>query len=1222
MNDRAERLAQLRDQLAQRILTIDGAMGTSIQDFGLSETDFRGDRFTDHPVDLRGNNEILSLVRPDLIESIHQSFVDAGADFVSTNTFNATAISQADYDTVSLTREINESSARIARAVADRATAANPHKPRWVIGVLGPTNRTASISPDVNDPARRDITFEELRVAYREAAEGLLDGGADVLMIETIFDTLNAKAAIHAVTTLRDELENDVPLMISGTITDRSGRTLSGQTPEAFWYSIRHAEPLSVGFNCALGITELQDHIVELARAADVAVSCHPNAGLPNELGEYDETPEAMAAVVAKLAGAGIFNIVGGCCGTRPEHVAALVDAVDGLPPRAFETAPAHTRLAGLESMTITPESLLVNVGERTNITGSAKFKRLITEGDYDTAVSIARDQVDNGAQIIDVNMDEALLDSEAAMTRFLNLIATEPDISRVPVMIDSSKWSVIEAGLRCVQGKPVVNSISLKEGEGPFLEQATTARRYGAAVVVMAFDESGQAESFEHKVAVSKRAYDLLVDRVGFPPEDIVFDPNIFAVATGIEEHAEYGKAFLEATAEIKRQMPLVHVSGGLSNLSFSFRGNNPLREAMHTVFLYHGVKAGLDMAIVNAGRLPVYDEVPADLRERIEDVLFNRRDDATERLIEVAGEAESQARQAATDTTWREGTVTERLVHALVHGLDAHIVEDTEEARLAASRALEVIEGPLMDGMNVVGDLFGSGQMFLPQVVKSARVMKKAVAHLEPFIDSEGGESRSAGKVVLATAKGDVHDIGKNIVGVVLGCNNYEIVDLGVMVPAATIIQTAIDTGADIVGVSGLITPSLDEMVHVAESMTSAGLDVPLLIGGATTSRIHTAVKIDPAYEHSVIHVPDASRAVGVVGELLGNRADGYRTTVADDYAGVRRARAEGSTETKVVDLESARANRTPIAWRDFTPVEPTYTGVRTIDDFDLTTLVDFIDWTPFFRTWDLAGSHPKILNDPKVGEAARTVFNDGQHMLERILSEEWLQAKAVAGFWAANAVGDDIRLFSDRTRTDAAATIHTLRQQAIVGAGRLRRSSRIGSQRPPRCFRCDHWKRSRSSGGPVRSGARRLLVHHAQGFGRPAGRGVRRISPPSGSDRTVGLSAHRVHQRGADQGALPGHSPGPGVSGLPRSQREEDHLQPAGSTGTDRRVTDRVVRHDPGGFSQRPVLRPPGKSLLRCPTSRRRPDRRLRRTQEPDGRGDAGVAATQPPQLVPGC
>ncbi len=1042
MTDRDQRIWDLRDRLAQRILVLDGAMGTSIQQLGLDDSDYRGERFAAHAGDLKGNNDLLVLTRPELIADIHRSFLDAGADLITTNTFNSTTISQADYGLESVARELNVAAARIARRVCDERSLEDPAKPRFVVGAIGPTSKTTSLSPDVNDPARRDVTFDELRHAYREAAEGLLEGGADVLMVETIFDTLNAKAALFAIDELREETGLDIPVMISGTITDKSGRTLSGQTSEAFWYSMRHAAPISVGFNCALGVDDLAAHAVELARIAEVPVSCHPNAGLPNELGEYDEAPEHTAQVLGELARAGHLNIVGGCCGTTPAHVAAIADAVAGVAPRKLPQRPVATRLSGLEPAVIDGDSLLANVGERTNVTGSAKFAKLILEEDFDAAVAVARDQVDNGAQIIDVNMDEAMLDSEAAMVRFLNLIATEPDISRVPIMIDSSKWTVIEAGLKCVQGKSIVNSISLKEGEAQFLEQASIARRHGAAVVVMAFDESGQAETFEHKVACCRRAYELLTEQVGMPPEDIIFDPNVFAVATGIEAHAEYGKAFIDATRELRTLYPNSHVSGGLSNLSFSFRGNNPLREAMHAVFLFHAVKAGLSMVIVNAGRLPVYDDIPADLRERIEDVLFDRRPDATDRLIDVASDAKSTAQAAATDMSWREKPVHDRIVHALVHGLDEFVVNDAEEARQQMSRALDVIEGPLMDGMNVVGDLFGSGQMFLPQVVKSARVMKKAVGHLEPFVQGEGDGQTKAGTVVLATAKGDVHDIGKNIVGVVLRCNNYEVIDLGVMVPAQVILDAVKEHDADMVGVSGLITPSLDEMVHVAGELQRQSFDVPLLIGGATTSRVHTAVKIDQAYDHPVVHVSDASRAVGVVSRFLSDERETAAEEVANDYATVRSGRA-GGTKQPMLDIEAARANRSAIDWTAGVAPEPTLTGTQELRCIDLRTLRDYIDWTPFFRTWDLAGAYPRILEDDVVGDAARSVFADGQRMLDQIIGENWIEARAIVGLWPAASVGDDIKVFADTTRTEVAATFHTLRQQVVHRDGRPNRA-----------------------------------------------------------------------------------------------------------------------------------------------------------------------------------
>ncbi len=1028
--------------LGERILILDGAMGTMIQAHALSEADFRGRQFADHARDVRGNNDLLSITQPDLIRDIHAGFLAAGADIIETNTFNSTAIAQADYGLADRTFELNLEAARVARVAADEAIAADSQRPRWVAGVLGPTNRTASISPDVNDPGYRNVSFDELRAAYTEALRGLTQGGVDLILVETVFDTLNAKAALFAVDEYFEQSGTRLPLMISGTITDLSGRTLSGQTAEAFWYSVRHARPVAVGLNCALGATELRPHVDDLARVAETHVSCHPNAGLPNEFGGYDDTPEHMAEVLGEFASAGFLNLVGGCCGTTPEHIRAIADTVAGNKPRSVPDSPRVCRLSGLEPFNIGPGSLFVNVGERTNVTGSRKFARLIIAGDYDTAISIAREQVENGAQIIDVNMDEGMLDSEAAMRKFLCLMAAEPDISRVPVMIDSSKWSIIEAGLQCVQGKGFVNSISLKEGEGPFIEKARLVKRYGAGVVVMAFDENGQAETVEQKVAVCERAYRILVDEVGFSPEDIVFDPNIFAVATGIEQHNDYARAFIEATRLIKGRLPHVKVSGGISNLSFSFRGNDPLREAMHSAFLYHAIKAGLDMAIVNAGKLPVYEDIPEDLRERIEDVLFNRRDDATERLLDVASSVEGQARRKAEDLSWRETDVHDRLVYALVHGIDDFVVDDAEEARRLAARSLEVIEGPLMDGMNTVGDLFGAGKMFLPQVVKSARVMKKAVAHLEPYMESEKSSedvSRSAGKIVLATAKGDVHDIGKNIVGVVLACNNYEVVDLGVMVSASRILEAARAEGADIIGVSGLITPSLDEMCHVASEMERENFELPLLIGGATTSRVHTAVKISPNYHGPTVYVPDASRAVGVVSKLMGTGRQQFVSQTAAEYAAIREQRAAQRRNARRATLPEARANRCPIDWKIYTPPPPAFTGRKQFDDYPLAELVEFIDWGPFFRTWDLAGSFPRILDDETVGAAARDLFADANEMLRRIVDERWLRARAVIGFWPAASITDDIVVYADDDVREPLATFHTLRQQMDRGAGR---------------------------------------------------------------------------------------------------------------------------------------------------------------------------------------
>ncbi|MFQ5756861.1 MAG: methionine synthase [Acidiferrobacterales bacterium] len=1040
---RQQRIEALNAAFGQRILVLDGAMGTMIQALKLDEHGFRGERFSDHARDLRGNNDLLSITQPDAIRGIHDAYFEAGADIVETNTFNSTAIAQADYGLESVIYELNHAGAQLAREAAEAATARNPARPRWVAGVLGPTNRTASISPEVNDPGYRNVTFDELREAYTEALHGLVEGGVDIVLVETIFDTLNAKAALFAIEEYFERHGVRLPIMISGTITDLSGRTLSGQTPEAFWHSLRHARPLAIGLNCALGAVELRPYIDELAQIADTHVSCHPNAGLPNEFGGYDDTPEHMAGVLGEFAQAGLLNLVGGCCGTTPEHIRAISEAVAAHLPRKLPRRPARCRLSGLEPLTLGPDSLFVNIGERTNVTGSAKFAKLIAAEDYESGVSIAREQVENGAQLIDVNMDEGMLDSEAAMQRFMNLIAAEPDISRVPVMIDSSKWSVIEAGLKCVQGKGFVNSISLKEGEQSFIKQARLIKRYGAATVVMAFDEQGQADTVERKVEICERAYRILTEQVGFPPEDIVFDPNIFAVATGIEAHNEYAKAFIEATRLIKQRLPHVKISGGVSNLSFSFRGNNALREAMHAVFLYHAIKAGLDMAIVNAGKLPVYEDIEPEVLECIEDVLFNRQPDATERLLEIAQTVQGQVEQKKEDLRWREGDVHNRLVHALVHGIDNYIVADTEEARASAKRALDVIEGPLMDGMNVVGDLFGAGKMFLPQVVKSARVMKKAVAYLEPYIEDEKGdrqERRSAAKVVLATAKGDVHDIGKNIVGVVLRCNNYEVMDLGVMVPSARILETAKAEGADIVGVSGLITPSLDEMCHVASEMEREGFKLPLLIGGATTSRMHTAVKIAPNYSGPTVYVPDASRAVSVVSSLLGDGNGEFAAQVRADYDATRQQRAAQRRDIRRATLAEARANKCQLDWQAYTPPAPAFLGIKVFVDYDLEELSRYIDWTPFFKSWDLAGVYPRILEDKTVGEAARALFADARKMLKQIIQEGWLKPRAVIGFWLANSTDDDdIMVYADASRGTVLTTFHTLRQQMVRPRGR---------------------------------------------------------------------------------------------------------------------------------------------------------------------------------------
>jgi 5-methyltetrahydrofolate--homocysteine methyltransferase len=1059
---REARRAALRAALAERILVLDGAMGTMIQRHELDEAGFRGERFADRDEvshDVRGDNDLLSLSRPEIVRSIHDDYLAAGADIIETNTFNANGISQSDYGITHLVREMNAAAATLARAAADavEATAeqAGTPRPRWVAGSLGPTNRTASISPDVNDPAARNVSFDELAEAYGEAARGLIEGGADILLVETIFDTLNGKAAIFALEELFEEIGERWPLMVSGTIVDLSGRTLTGQTTEAFWASMMHARPMTVGLNCSLGPRQLRQFVQELSRIAPLPISVYPNAGLPNEFGGYDETPEAMSEVLGEFGRTGLLNIVGGCCGTTPDHIRAFADIVRGVAPRVPPPADHRTRLSGLEPLVIDNDSLFVNVGERTNVTGSRMFARLILDGQFSEAVEVARDQVANGAQAIDVNMDEGMLDSAEAMSRFLRLIAAEPDISRVPVLVDSSKWSVIEAGLKCVQGRSVVNSISLKEGEEEFLRQARLVRRYGAAVVVMAFDEEGQADTVERKVAIAKRAHGLLTEKAGFAPEEIILDPNIFAIATGIEVHADYANAYIEATKRIKAELPESPVSGGVSNVSFAFRGNDPVREAMHSVFLYHAIAAGMDMGIVNPGQLAVYDDIEADLRERVEDVVLNRRPDATERLLEIAqrvgGTAKGPSRTE--DPAWRTAPVDERLTHALVEGIDAFIVEDTEEARQAAARPIEVIEGPLMAGMNVVGDLFGAGKMFLPQVVKSARVMKKAVAHLIPYLEAErssvGGNGRkSAGKVLMATVKGDVHDIGKNIVGVVLGCNDYEVIDLGVMVPWSRIVEVARSEDVDIIGLSGLITPSLEEMAITAGELEREGFQIPLLIGGATTSRAHTAVKIEPRYGGPTVHVLDASRAVGVAGQLMNAATrDTFVAKTREDYAGIRREREGRHEADRLLALAEARANR-PILDRSpgtpgATPPRPSFLGVRTLEDVSLRDLVDRIDWSPFFTTWELAGRYPAILSDPKVGRAATDLFEDAQRMLDRIVKEQLLRARAAVGFWPAAATADDdiaIYAADEPGRSGPPiALVPTLRQQMAKSAGR---------------------------------------------------------------------------------------------------------------------------------------------------------------------------------------
>ncbi len=1046
--ERAARLRSFRALLGQRILVLDCAMGTMIQGYRLSEEEYRGERFARHPKELKGNNDLLSITQPEVIRAIHDACLEAGSDVIETNTFSSTSIAQSDYGMEDLAYELNRRAARIAREAADAYAEKTPDRPRLVAGAIGPTNRTASISPDVNDPGKRNVTFDELKEAYAEAARGLVDGGADLLLVETIFDTLNAKAAIFGIKEHLEEAGLDVPVMISGTITDASGRTLSGQVTEAFWNSVRHAEPISVGLNCALGSKELRQYVEELSRVADVAVSAYPNAGLPNEFGEYDETPEMMAAEIGEWAKNGWLNIVGGCCGTTPEHIEAIVEAVSGHAPRRVPELPRLTRLSGLEPCNIGPDSLFVNVGERTNVTGSRRFKDLILAGDFETALDVARDQVENGAQIIDVNMDEGMLDGEEAMATFLDLIAGEPDISRVPVMIDSSKWSIIEEGLKRVQGKPVVNSISMKEGEEEFVRQARLLRKYGAAVIVMAFDEDGQADTKERKVAICARAYKVLTEKVGFPPEDIIFDPNVFAIATGIEEHNAYGVDYIEAVREISEQLPHARTSGGISNVSFSFRGNDPVREAIHAVFLYHAINAGLTMGIVNAGQLAVYDEIDERLREAVEDVVLNRRDDATERLLALAegyrDREESDTEAAAQE--WRSWPVEKRLEHALVKGIAEYVEEDAEEARQRYDHPVEVIEGPLMDGMDVVGDLFGSGKMFLPQVVKSARVMKRAVAYLIPYIEAEKSEaSKPKGTVVMATVKGDVHDIGKNIVGVVLQCNNFEVIDLGVMVPAAKILEVAREKGADVIGLSGLITPSLDEMVHNAKEMQREGFDIPLLIGGATTSQTHTAVKIAPNYEQPTIHVKDASRAVGVVQNLVSeNRKAAYAERIAAEYEGVREKHAGRRSGTKLTSLQKARANGTRIEWEGYVPPRPDVLGVKAFDDYPLEEIRPYIDWTFFFHSWQMKGSYPRILQDPEKGEEAKKLFDDAQELLDRIIAEGWLKARAVIGLFPANALpNDSVEVYADESRERVLKEFHFLRQQRAKPPGRPNRS-----------------------------------------------------------------------------------------------------------------------------------------------------------------------------------
>jgi len=1033
---RKSRTNELQELLRRRILLLDGAMGTMIQTFRFSEDDFRGDRFSKHPCDLKGNNDLLTLTRPEAIRSIYRAYLDAGSDIIETNTFSSTRISQADYQTEELAYELNREAARLARLEAAAVTAKSPHRPRFVAGALGPTTGSASISPDVNDPAHRRISFDQLVTAYLEAAHGLFDGGVDIFLIETVFDTLNAKAAIVALDMLFAQIGQRFPLMISGTITDSSGRTLSGQTPEAFWISIAHASPLAVGLNCALGAEQLRPFLEEIATVAPTFVLAYPNAGLPNEFGHYTQPPDRFAELAAEFAASGLVNIVGGCCGTTPDYIRALAQRIDRLAPRPVPDIPKRLRLSGLEPVTIGPETLFVNIGERTNVTGSRRFAQLVVNGDYAAGLEIARQQVANGAQLIDINMDEGLLDSEAAMVTFLRLIAAEPDITRVPIVIDSSKWSVIEAGLKNIQGKGVVNSISLKEGEPEFLRQATLAKRYGAAVIVMAFDEEGQAETCARKVSICQRAYGLLTERIGFSAEDIIFDPNIFAVATGIEAHNNYAVEFFAAAREIKTTLPHCHISGGVSNVSFSFRGNTAVREAIHSVFLYHGIKAGMDMGIVNAGALPIYEEIPLELRERIEDVLLNRRRDTTERLLEMAGSVKGASKKQGLDLTWRRLPVIERITHALVSGIDDYIIVDTEEARSQAKRPLDVIEGPLMSGMTVVGDLFGAGKMFLPQVVKSARVMKKAVAYLVPYIEANKAENTAShqGKIILATVKGDVHDIGKNIVGVVLQCNNFEVIDLGVMVPCDKILSRAKEEKADLIGLSGLITPSLDEMVHVAKEMNRQGISIPLLIGGATTSKVHTAVKIAPHYPHDTIYVVDASRAVGVATRLLSQELyPAFSQQIRSEYAAVRAQRDDAQRGVKRLPLAQARSRAVRIDWSREPSPRPNFLGTMQLLDYDLNRIRERIDWTPFFQTWELKGRFPDILNHSSVGAQARELYQDAMLLLDDIIEKKPIRANAVFGFFPTNSLGDDLLIYSDDSRQTPLATLHFLRQQS---------------------------------------------------------------------------------------------------------------------------------------------------------------------------------------------
>ncbi|PCM45756.1 methionine synthase [Marinobacter sp. ANT_B65] len=1042
MTDRNTRLKQLHKALQERIVILDGGMGTMIQNQKLDEQAFRGDRFADYDQEVQGNNDLLNLTQPALLRNIHAEYLDAGADIIETNTFNSTRVSQADYGLEEIAKELNVAAAKLARQIADEFTRKNPDKPRFVAGAVGPTSRTASLSPDVNNPGFRNVDFQTLVDNYYEAVAGLVEGGCDLILIETIFDTLNAKAAIYATQQYFEDSGTELPIMISGTITDASGRTLSGQTTEAFWNSIAHSRPISVGLNCALGADALRPYVEELSAKAETYVSAHPNAGLPNEFGEYDQTPEEMAEIIEGFARDGFLNIIGGCCGSRPEHIEAIAKAVGKYPPRRIPERPEALRLAGLEPFTGDENTLFINVGERTNVTGSKRFLRLIKEEQYEEALSVARDQVENGAQIIDINMDEGMLDSKEVMVTFLNLVASEPDISRVPIMIDSSKWEVIEAGLRCIQGKAVVNSISLKEGEDAFIKRARDCMRYGAAVVVMAFDEQGQADTYERKTEICKRSYEVLAS-IGFNPSDIIFDPNIFAIATGIEEHNNYAVDFINATRWIRKNLPHASISGGVSNVSFSFRGNDVVREAIHSVFLYHAIKAGMNMGIVNPGQLVIYDEIEPELKELVEDVVLNRRDDSTDRLLEIAERYKGKGgKTQEEDLAWRGWPVIKRLEHSLVKGITNFIIEDTEECRQQAERPIHVIEGPLMDGMNVVGDLFSDGKMFLPQVVKSARVMKQAVAHLIPYIEAEkSGDQQAKGKILMATVKGDVHDIGKNIVGVVLQCNNYEVIDLGVMVPCDKILAAAKEHNVDIIGLSGLITPSLDEMVHVAREMQRLDFHLPVMIGGATTSKAHTAVKIEPHYKNDIaLYVSDASRCVNVASQLLSKTAKPKVVDAArKEYDNIRERRKQRGDRTKLVSLKQARARAPEINFENYVPPRPAFTGTRLFEEYDLNELVPYIDWTPFFISWDVAGKYPQVFDDPKRGEAARSLFDDAQIILRKMIDEKRVSASGIIGFWPANRRGDDIVVYTDETRTEELTTLHHLRQQDEKAPGK---------------------------------------------------------------------------------------------------------------------------------------------------------------------------------------